>query len=195
MGNVRLYVRTFIHMYENTKVGETVEIVKMPIADLNPAVYNPRVELKPGMPEYEKLRRSIETFGLVEPIVWNRRTGNVVGGHQRLSVERDLGRTETFVSIVDLDEREEMVLNVALNKVEGQWDEIKLKDLLQELDTGDIDLELTGFDMDEIEKLMTAYYNPDFQPGGEDEQGDLGEIDPKAPKLVQCPNCHHEFES
>ena len=61
---------------------------------LNPATYNPRKDLKPGDKEYEKLKRSIEEFGYVEPVIWNQKTGNVVGGHQRLKVLLDLGQTE-----------------------------------------------------------------------------------------------------
>lgn len=58
----------------------------VPIDQINAAAYNPRADLQPGDPEYEKLRRSIESFGYVEPIVWNERTGNMVGGHQRYKI-------------------------------------------------------------------------------------------------------------
>lgn len=127
---------------------------KKKIQELKPASYNPRKDLKPGDPEYEKLRRSIEEFGYVEPIVWNKTTGNVVGGHQRLKVLLDLGHTEIDCVVVELDLQREKALNLALNKISGEWDLSLLKDLLQELDTGDFDIELTGFDMDEIEELM-----------------------------------------
>lgn len=59
-----------------------------------PAKYNPRKDLKPGGPEYEKLKRSIQEFGYVEPIVWNSRTGNVVGGHQKLKILKEQGFKE-----------------------------------------------------------------------------------------------------
>ena len=59
-----------------------VQVSKIPIGQLNPAAYNPRKDLQPGDPEYEKLKRSMQEFGYVEPIVWNKRTGNIVGGHQ-----------------------------------------------------------------------------------------------------------------
>ena len=68
-----------------------MEIKRMSLDKLNPAKYNPRKELKPGDPEFEKLKRSIQEFGLVEPIILNKRTGNVVGGHQRLSVLKAFG--------------------------------------------------------------------------------------------------------
>jgi ParB-like chromosome segregation protein Spo0J len=58
----------------------------IPAAQLNPAKYNPRKDLKPGDAEYEKLLRSVKEFGYVEPVIWNERTGNIVGGHQRFKV-------------------------------------------------------------------------------------------------------------
>lgn len=61
-----------------------MEIVKMKLVELNPAKYNPRKALEPGDAAYEKLKKSILSFGNVEPIVWNRTSGNVIGGHQRL---------------------------------------------------------------------------------------------------------------
>ncbi len=129
----------------------------MRIDDLVPAPYNPRVDLRPGDPDYEKLKRSIQEFGLVEPVVWNKRTGHVVGGHQRLKILRELGYKEVEVSVVDLDEKREKLLNVALNKIEGDWDNFKLKELLQELEFGGADIELTGFDEDEIDKLFQQF--------------------------------------
>jgi len=137
-----------------------MEIRKIPIEKLNPAAYNPRKDLQPGDPEYEKLKRSIQEFGYVEPIVWNKRTGNIVGGHQRYKVLLDMGMREVDCVVVDLDETKEKALNLALNKIQGDWDYIKLKDLLQDLDTGEFDLELTGFDMGEIEDLMTQFHVP-----------------------------------
>ena len=90
-----------------------MRIEKIPIEKLNPAKYNPRKDLQPGDPEYEKLKKSIEEFGYVEPIVWNERTGNVVGGHQRLKILKELGRTEIEVTVVDLDEIKEKTLNLS----------------------------------------------------------------------------------
>jgi DNA modification methylase len=138
-----------------------MEIKKIPIEKLNPAAYNPRKDLQPGDPEYEKLKRSIQEFGYVEPIVWNKRTGNIVGGHQRYKVLLDMGMSEVDCVVVDLDDAKEKALNLALNKIQGDWDYEKLKDLLQELDTGEIDLELTGFDMDEIEELIAQIHVPE----------------------------------
>ena len=69
---------------------DQMNIQMIPATQLNPAKYNPRKDLKPGDAEYEKLRRSIEEFGYVEPVIWNQRTGNIVGGHQRFKVLMEL---------------------------------------------------------------------------------------------------------
>lgn len=127
-----------------------MEIRMLKAEQLKAAEYNPRRDLQPEDAEYKKLRRSIEEFGYVEPIIWNKRTGNVVGGHQRLTVLENEGETEVDVSVVDLDPMQERQLNVALNKVEGGWDEEKLGALLAEL--GD-DATLTGFTQAEIDSL------------------------------------------
>ena len=87
-----------------------MNIQKISVEKLNPAVYNPRKDLKPGDKEYEKLKRSIEEFGYVEPVIWNQKTGNVVGGHQRLKVLLDLGQTEIDCVVVDLDPQREKAL-------------------------------------------------------------------------------------
>lgn len=120
------------------------------IKDMDRAAYNPRVELRPGDEEYEALRHSIETYGLLIPIVWNKRTNRVVGGHQRLTVLENNGETETDVSVVDLDELKEKELNIALNKAQGTWDDARLAEMLDSL--GDRAQE-TGFTLPEIEAL------------------------------------------
>lgn len=137
-----------------------MDIQLISIEKINPAPYNPRLDLKPGDPEYEKLKRSLSEFGYVEPLVWNRQTGHLVGGHQRLKVLLEQGVTEVECSVVDLDEPKEKALNIALNKINGDWDLPKLKDLLEELDVGEFDLELTGFELDEIEDLMNQFFEP-----------------------------------
>ncbi|MEK3882410.1 site-specific DNA-methyltransferase [Paenibacillus sp. PL2-23] len=133
-----------------------MHIITIPLSRIRPAAYNPRVDLQPGDPEYEKLRRSIETFGYVEPIIWNERTGNMVGGHQRYKILRARGDVEAAVSVVDLDEQQERLLNLALNKVSGRWDEEALARLLEELQAGGVDLELSGFEAEEIGELIAT---------------------------------------
>ena len=68
-----------------------MEIERRKVDELKAAEYNPRKDLRPGDAEYEKLKRSIQEFGYVEPVIWNKRTGTVVGGHQRLKGMKDLG--------------------------------------------------------------------------------------------------------
>jgi len=138
-----------------------LNIQKISVEKLNPAAYNPRKDLKPDDKEYEKLKRSIEEFGYVEPVIWNKKTGNVVGGHQRLKVLLDLGQTEIDCVVVELDPQREKALNLALNKIQGEWDENKLAELMAELDAGAFDVSLTGFDMDEIEDLVAQINVPE----------------------------------
>ena len=61
-------------------------------------------------------------FGYVEPIIWNKRTGNIVGGHQRYKILKDLNYEEAECVVVDLDDAHEKALNVALNKISGEFD-------------------------------------------------------------------------
>jgi ParB-like chromosome segregation protein Spo0J len=162
-----------------------VKFVKKKIEELKPSEYNPRLDLQPGEKEYEKLKLSIREFGCVEPIVWNKRTGNIVGGHQRFKVLQEMGISEVEVSEVDLPEDKEKALNLALNKIQGDWDMVLLKELLEELDTGAFDVELTGFDEKEIENLMTQFAPIDLEEEDDAEEGKQMHI---------CPKCGFEFE-
>ena len=125
---------------------------RMLLRDIRPAAYNPRKRLEPGEKEYEALKGSIERWGLVDPLVVNARTGNLISGHQRYHILTNLGETETDAVVVDLDERQEKLLNVAMNKVEGQWDYGKLETLLSEFETDEI--LFTGFSEGEIATLF-----------------------------------------
>ena len=124
--------------------------------DLIPADYNPRKTLKPGDAEYEKLKRSIEQFGYVEPVIWNKTTGFVVGGHQRLKVLLDMGITEVECVVVEMDAEKEKALNIALNKISGEWDKDKLALLIADLQGADFDVSLTGFEPAEIDSLFSG---------------------------------------
>ena len=124
--------------------------------DLYPAAYNPRQALAPGDAEFEKLLSSIKTFGNVEPILWNRRTGNIIGGHQRYEVLKHIGETETDVVVVDLPLEEEKLLNVALNKIKGEWDYDKLSSMLAQFDP--VEAKMSGFSPQEI-MLLVAQAN------------------------------------
>ena len=142
-------------------------------ADLLPADYNPRKDLKPGDAEYEKLKRSIEQFGYVEPVIWNRLTGRVVGGHQRLKVLMDMGMSEVDCVVVELPEEKEKALNIALNKISGEWDKDKLALLITDLQGADFDVSLTGFDPAEIDDLFKDSLKDGVQDDGFDIEAEL----------------------
>ena len=136
---------------------------KVPVTDINPAEYNPRKDLKPGDPAYEKLKRSMTEFGYVEPIIWNEETGNIVGGHQRYKVLVAEGHTEVECVIVRMSAEREKALNVALNKVTGDWEYEALADLIKDLEAQDFDVTLTGFDAAEIEDLFSQVHDKDAE--------------------------------
>ena len=139
-------------------------------ADLLPADYNPRKDLKPGDAEYEKLKRSIEQFGYVEPVIWNKTTGRVVGGHQRLKVLMDMGLSEVDCVVMEMDEDKEKALNIALNKISGDWDKDKLALLIADLQGTDFDVSLTGFEPAEIDAL----FKDTLKDGVKDDDFDVG---------------------
>ena len=153
-----------------------MQIGKMQVNELKAATYNPRKDLQPGDSEYEKLKRSIQEFGYVEPVIWNKRTGVVVGGHQRLKVMKDLGFTEVDCVVVDLDENKEKALNVALNKISGEWDNNLLANLLKDLDTRGYDITITGFDLAEAQELFGSGSMENVQEDEFDAESAVNEI-------------------
>ena len=139
-----------------------IDVEKIKITDLIPSDYNPRI-----MPENEatKLKNSLETFGLVDPIVINLKNNHIIGGHQRFDVLidqhlednkifdelnlirlGDIGWVFTDTELTVESEDHEKALNLSLNKISGEWDTEKLFVILEELEVNDFDLGLTGFD-------------------------------------------------
>lgn len=159
-----------------------MKIETIPIKKLKPAAYNPRKKLKPTDPEYQEIKKSIEEFGLVDPIIWNKATGHIVGGHQRFEVLKEMGEKTIPVSIVNIKElKKEKALNVALNKIQGDWDMDLLSPLLDELkDSGE--LSLTGFDEDELGDLL-----PEIQKEGLTDDDQV----PAKPKKPKTKNGNH----
>ena len=137
---------------------KTAELKVLPISVLKPAEYNPRKKLKPGDKEYEKIKNSIEEFGFADPLVVNSDM-TIIGGHQRLNVAVELGYTEVPCAVVDVDKTREKALNIALNKITGEWDEQMLADLLTDLKEADYDLDFTGFDAPEVDQLFSNIYD------------------------------------
>ena len=120
------------------------ELRIMPVDQIRPADYNPRVALKPGDPEYEKLRASIADLGVIDPLVWNESTWHLVAGHQRLTVLMNEGKKDAPVFVVHLSEEKERQANIALNRISGRFDEDKLKSVLKGLSPAAV--KLAGFD-------------------------------------------------
>lgn len=130
-----------------------MNIQKIKITELKPAKYNPRKDLKPEDIEYQKIKRSITEFGYVAPIIINNDM-TVISGHQRLKVLEELGYNEVECVIVELNKNKEKALNIALNKISGDWDNAKLEELLAELKETDIDMDITGFSFDEVDNIL-----------------------------------------
>ena len=146
-------------------------------ASLVPAEYNPR---KISDHQAEALKRSLDRWGFVEPIVANKRTGKIVGGHQRVNAALALAVAKVPVHWVDIDEDSEKALNIALNKISGEWEDNRLAELLTELEQGGQDLEDLGFDPDELQAIIDAAApEPELQ-------GDLDAIpEPPADPITQ----------
>jgi DNA modification methylase len=145
--------------------------------------------LSPSDPEYVRLQRSIERWDIVQPLVWNQTTGNLVGGHQRLKILAARGDSEVTVSVVELGEQDEAALNVALNKISGDWDMKRLGDVLSELDGNGYDATLTGFDVDELADILGGYSDDDEAPIPEppaNPDSVLGEVYELGPHRLMC---------
>ena len=139
----------------------TMEIKELPLKELKPAAYNPRKKLKKGDKEYEKIKQSLLKFGYVDPIIVNEDL-TVIGGHQRLTVLKDLDYETAKCVIVKLSKEDEKALNIALNKITGQWDEALLADLLLDLQESDFNLDLTGFEPPEIDDILSNVHDKEL---------------------------------
>ena len=145
---------------------------KIAIQELIPAEYNPRKQLKSGDEEYEKIKNSITEFGFVEPIIVNA-DKTIIGGHQRFSVLKDLGYTEVECVVVEVDKTKEKALNVALNKISGEWNFELLSKLLDELQQENYDIQFTGFDLSEAEKLWDEYLETKDKDSSQDDDYEI----------------------
>ena len=116
-------------------------IEKRKIAELNPAPYNPR---KSDVTQEANLKASLEKFGVVDPIIFNKQTGNIVGGHFRVRELKKLGVEEVDCVILDLSPEDEKELNIRLNANSGSWDMELLEDWdKQDLEEWGLELDLT----------------------------------------------------
>ncbi|MDP4120869.1 MAG: DNA modification methylase [Bacillota bacterium] len=127
------------------------------IEELIYADYNPRKLLTPEDSEYQKIKRSVQEFGYIDPIIINS-DNTIIGGHQRVTVLRDLGYKEIDVVVIDAPKEKEKLLNIALNKISGEWDFEKLYNVLSEL-SSETDITLTGFDLSEFDEMIKEFEN------------------------------------
>lgn len=130
-----------------------MQTASVPIGDLKFSDYNPR---SISTHDFESLKRSIKRYGFLEPVVVNRFSGRenvLVGGHQRVRAAKALGLAEVPVIYVDLPLKEEQLLNLALNRIRGDWQEEQLVQLIGQIESGQ-GLEPAGFTDQELDKLL-----------------------------------------
>ena len=129
-----------------------MEVIQVSVVELagSAAPYNPR---QISEHDLDALGNSMRVFGIVEPVVVNKRSGNIVGGHQRVKAAAASGIDSLPVVYVDLDDHGERQLNLALNRISGEFDLDKLATVLGDLESAGADMAFTGFTDVEIEKL------------------------------------------
>lgn len=155
----------------------------VPLSKMNPAAYNPRIDLGPDDRSFIDLENVMKSFGMVQPIVWNKRTGNIVGGHQKFKILKKNGVTKTGAKVVDISPERERILNVALNHIGGGWDRKKMDSLLALIEKVPEDLSLAGFTEEERALFETKIDEPpDFRTVGADLKTDH-----------ECPKCSFEW--
>jgi len=138
----------------STAVSSTLTVEQVPIDQLRPDPANPR---RIGEDELDALERSIRQFGFVQPVLVRREDSTVIGGHPRLVAARRLGLATVPVTYLDLSIEQARLLNLALNKISGSWDDALLARLLADLQSSpDIDLTISGFGEDEIKDLLRS---------------------------------------
>ena len=169
-------------------------IVKMKLGELNPAPYNPRIGDIPN-----KLDESLKQFGILEPIVINGINNVIIGGHKRYEVlvgeaKREYGdkwsEVSVSVCVAQLSLSQERAANLALNKIgsdSDMWDDTKLSELFNSDEFDDFDLSVTGFDTDDIDRLLNLSDNksrPVSNPPDE-----FQEVNEDIKTDHECPKC------
>lgn len=173
-----------------------MKIENIKVSDLKPAIYNPRKDLKPSDDEYKKIDKSIEHFGLVDPIIIKYPEMDIIQGHQRIKPLIAKGKTDLkMLRLGDIawifdetdiklkGEADIKALNVALNQIQGSWDYDKLNLIFEELKgIDDFDIELTGFSNDDISSEF------DF-----DDEDNQSEFDENTKTKNECPSCGYKW--
>ena len=169
-------------------MAQDLAIEFVPPSELNPAPYNPRTIDDDAL---KRLAKLLDSHGFVDPLIARREDKLLIGGHQRLKANALRSKPDAKVPVVFLDgltDAQAKALNVALNNpsAQGEWDRVKLAEVLQEIDTGELDVEaLTAFSEAEIAELchgLDEHAPEDFKEFGED-------IDTEH----KCPKCGYEW--
>ena len=146
-----------------------MKIEQVDVDSLKPASYTPR---SIDAEEMASLKRSLKQFGFVDPAIIRKKDKMIIGGHQRVAAAKELGFETVPVIIMDVTANDAKLLNVALNKISGDWDDIKLANLLKELKyDSSVDELLTGFSEEELDTLL-------WDLGQDDLDEELREEDP-----------------
>lgn len=154
-----------------------MKIEMVNISELRDAGYNPR--------RISKLKQSIKKFGFVDPIIVNQhpeRKNIIIGGHQRVKAAMELGIDKVPVVYVDLAEEREKLLNMALNRISGEWDDEKLYNIINELKDKN-DILLSGFDDYEIKKILDSV----------ESNTNIKEFDENLLTNNKCPKCGYKW--
>ena len=174
---------------------------KIKISEIKGATYNPR---KITNEQLGRLTKSISELGDLQPITINARTCNtIIGGHQRLKIYQAMGRDSIEAWVVDLPLEKERAANLALNHLSGEFDIPALKDLLDQIDNSNLDIEVTGFSNAELSRLMSqtipkGALELDIEQAGKGEVPDLeGDFTPppSAIRLVPIYLTNEEHDS
>ena len=165
-----------------------MDIEKVSIDELISPDYNPR---EISFKEMEKLKTSIIEFGYVDPLIVNRVNNHIVGGNQRYDALKDLGYTTVDVVYIEEDDiNREKALNIALNKISGDWDTVKLNNIFEDMRLdGFDDIDLTGFEEYELNDLDILDMGDDFELSDDG----LSDGNEKSNE-VTCPYCNKTFD-
>jgi len=187
-------------MADELQLGEC-EVRTVKLEDLSPACYNPR---KIDNKAFEGLGQSIDKFGMLIPIIWNERSKNIVGGHQRYKHLVELGEEETQVVVVDLDDNEEVALNIVLNSTMIRGDFTKEVVGLLAKSRAELGNAFDSVKLDSLfEKMSKKKWPkdpnaPKDPPKEPKEPKDQTPPDPEPPSgpdaLIVCPKCKSKWK-
>ena len=180
-------------MSETTESDYTKRIERKKLSELSPASYNPRTIEEEAI---EGLGKSLDRFGILAHIIWNERTGNIVGGHQRYRKLLEMGETETDVVVVDLHDSDEIALNIVLNSrhIKGDFSQGAIEALrVAEAQAGQLFEDLKLDDL--LEKLEKKVKKPkEKKPMDFTDADPLIETEDTIEPLVLCPKCGSKWQ-